>query len=948
MCSATLITMPLTVPEFVARWQRSKLSERAAAQSHFNQLCEVLGEQTPTEADQDGSTYTFEKGAKKAAGGDGFADVWKRGYFAWEYKRKHKDLDEAYQQLLQYREDLENPPLLVVCDLDRFQVHTNYTNTLKQVFAFDLADLDTNQPTATCKLPPLEVLRAVFTNPGRLKPGQTTAQVTEAAAAQFSRLAESLRSRGVPSERAAHFLMRVLFCLFSEDIGLLPNKLFSRLVTSNLERPADFTKRLKQLFGAMAGEGGSFGEHDIPYFDGGLFSDDEAYDLTRDDLGVLALASLLDWSSIEPAIFGTLFERGLDPDKRSQLGAHYTSEADIRLIVEPVLMEPLRRRWAEVEQKATEIIGKSKTLQKAGQTKSRRALSDLLMGFAAQLSKVRVLDPACGSGNFLYVALKQILDLEKKVSVFAATNGLSGLLPRTSPEQLYGIETNVYAHELASVVVWIGYIQWQHDNGFHFGSHPILKPLKNIQRMDAVLAYDAKGRPVEPAWPDADVIIGNPPFLGDKRMRDGLGDKYVDDIRSLYGDRLPGMSDLVCYWFERGRAMIEAGHAKRAGLLATQGIRGGENRTVLERIKDGGNIFWAQSDREWILDGAMVHVSMIAFDNGSETNVTLNGARVPEISAALTSGIDLTKALRLNENEDLAFIGDMKKGSFDVTKDIAACLLAAIGNPNGKPNSEVVRPFLNASDITGRTREKWIIDFGEMGEREAALYEAPFEYLRIHEKHHRDGVRNPLERARWWQHGRIAGEMRAAIGGLTKYVATPRHSKHRIFTWVGAQVVPDSALVVFATESDYFFGVLHSQLHELWSRRTGTQVRDAESGFRYTPMICFDAFPFPWPPGKEPKDDPRVEAIAAAARELVKKRDAWLNPPDTSAAELKKRTLTNLYNENPTWLQDAHRDLNEAVFAAYDWPKDLTDQDILTRLLQLNHQRFTQQQSQGN
>jgi hypothetical protein len=467
----------LTLPEFVARWQRSKLSERAAAQSHFNQLCEVLGERTPTEADQEGSAYTFEKGVKKVSGRDGFADVWMRGYFAWEYKGKHKDLNEAYQQLLQYREDLENPPLLVVCDLDRFEVHTNYTNTLKTIFAFDLADLVTNQPTATCKLPPLEVLRAVFTDPGRLKPGQTTDQVTQAAAQQFSQLAESLRSRGVPSERAAHFLMRLLFCLFSEDIGLLPDKLVSRLVTSNLERPADFTKRLKQLFGAMSGENGSFGEHDIPYFDGGLFSDDEAYDLTRDDLAGLALASLLDWSSIEPAIFGTLFERGLDPDKRSQLGAHYTSEADIRLIVEPVLMEPLRRRWAEVQQQAAEIVEKSKTQQKAGQTKLRKALSELLMGFAAELSKVRVLDPACGSGNFLYVALKQILDLEKKVSVFAATNGLSGLLPRTSPEQLYGIETNIYAHELASVVVWIGYIQWQHDNGFHFGSHPILKPV---------------------------------------------------------------------------------------------------------------------------------------------------------------------------------------------------------------------------------------------------------------------------------------------------------------------------------------------------------------------------------------------------------------------------------------------------------------------------------------
>ena len=343
----------LSIPEFVARWQRSTLSERSAAQPHFLDLCEILGQPTPAEVDQEGNTYTFEKGVTKTSGGDGFADVWMRGFFAWEYKGKHKDLNAAYQQLLQYREDLENPPLLVVCDFDRFEVHTNYTNTQKQIFAFELADLVTNHPTETCKLPPLDVLRAVFTDPGRLKPGQTTAQVTEAAAAQFSKLAESLRSRGVPSERAAHFLMRLLFCLFSEDIGLLPGKLFSRLVESNLQRPAEFTKRLRQLFSAMAGEQGSFGEHDIPYFDGGLFSDDEAYDLTRDDLAVLALSSVLDWSSIEPAIFGTLFERSLDPDKRSQLGAHYTSEADIRLIVEPVLMEPLRRRWAEVEQKAT-------------------------------------------------------------------------------------------------------------------------------------------------------------------------------------------------------------------------------------------------------------------------------------------------------------------------------------------------------------------------------------------------------------------------------------------------------------------------------------------------------------------------------------------------------------------------------------------------------------------
>jgi type II restriction/modification system DNA methylase subunit YeeA len=367
--------------------------------------------------------------------------------------------------------------------------------------------------------------------------------------------------------------------------------LFTRLIESNLSRPEEFISKLRLLFTAMASEHGSFGEHNIQYFDGGLFSDDEAYELTRDDLTVLSRAAGLSWASIEPAIFGTLFERSLDPDKRSQLGAHYTGGDDIRLIVEPVLMEPLRKRWLEVQKNATEIVEKAKGQQKAGQTKARRALSELLKGFAAEVASTRILDPACGSGNFLYVALKRLLDLEKEVSVFAANNGLSGLLPLTNPAQLYGIETNAYAHELASVVVWIGYIQWQHDNGFIIGSHPILKPLQNIKRMDAVLTYDEKGEPIEPEWPDADVIIGNPPFLGDKKMREALGDKYVEDLRAVYAERIPGGSDLVCFWFEKAREMIENGRARRAGLLATQGIRGGRNRIVLERIIETGKFF---------------------------------------------------------------------------------------------------------------------------------------------------------------------------------------------------------------------------------------------------------------------------------------------------------------------------------------------------------------------
>ena len=565
----------LTLPDFVNKWRNAGLTERAGAQMHFLELCDVLVEAHPASEDSSGATYTFEKGGTTIEGKQGFADVWKRGCFGWEYKGKHKDLTVAYQQLLKYREDLENPPLLVVCDLELFEIHTNFTGTAKQVYRFSLGDLLKNQATADCKLPPIEVLRAVFTDPARLRPDRSAADVTEMAAAEFATLADSLRARGVDPQRAAHFLMRLLFCLFAEDIGLLPPKLFSVLLERTRHRPADFKTRLAQLFAAMA-TGGAFGADDIAHFDGDLFTDAEVFDLSTNDIETLLRVSALDWSSIEPAIFGTLFERSLDPDKRSQLGAHYTSRDDIMLIVEPVLMAPLRRRWVEVKAKAEKLLEKAKT-GKAGAKKLENDLRNLLLGFVDELSHIRVLDPACGSGNFLYVSLKSLLDLWKEVSVYASTHGLPGLLPyQVRPSQLYGIEINVYAQELASVVVWIGYIQWLHDNGFGVPPSPILQRLHNIRRMDAVLNHDEQGQIVEPEWPDADVIIGNPPFLGGKRLRTGLGDSYVEALFHLYQGRVPPEADLVTYWFEKARGLVESKRAKRVGLLATQSIRAGQ------------------------------------------------------------------------------------------------------------------------------------------------------------------------------------------------------------------------------------------------------------------------------------------------------------------------------------------------------------------------------------
>ncbi len=929
----------LDLPTFIAKWQRSTLTERSSAQQHFLDLCAVLDQPTPATADPEGDWYTFEKGARKIGGGGGWADVWKRKYFGWEYKGKRKDLTAAYQQLLQYREDLENPPLLVVCDLNRFEVHTNFTGTVKHIYAFTLDELARNEPTLTCSLPPLEVLRAVFTQPDRLRPTRTTARVTEDAAREFATLADSLRQRSADPEAAAHFLMRLLFCLFAEDIGLLPPRLFATLVERTRTRPADFTVRLGQLFMAMS-SGGYFGADDIAHFNGGLFADATVLPLTNNDLTTIARAAALDWASIEPAIFGTLFERSLDPAKRSQLGAHYTSRDDILLIVEPVLMTPLRRRWATVQENARVAIARRDAASGGARTLYQRSLERLLLSFADEIAAVRVLDPACGSGNFLYVSLKRLLDLFLEVSRFAANNGVAGLLPYTvGPMQLYGIELNVYAHELASVVVWIGYIQWLHDNGFGIPEDPILKPLHNIRHMDAILTHDDDGRPMEPPWPEADVIIGNPPFVGGNKVRQELGNTYINDLFALYKGRIPAFSDLVCYWFERARALMAEHHVNRVGLLATQGIRGGANRTVLERIKESGDIFWAQADRNWVLDGATVHVSMVAFDNGSEDSHILDGHPVIAINADLTAGVDLTTAVDLHENARLCFMGPSPKAPFDIIASVAETMLRAPLNVNGRPNSDVVRPVASAVDLGTRARNKWTIDFGQMPLAQAALYEQPFAYVKEHVYPVRMQEKKVQYAGNWWQYARPRVEMRDALKGKPRYIATPGVAKHRIFVWVQPEVLCNQGTLVFARDDDYFFGVLHSRLHELWARGTGTQLREVESGFRYTPTSTFETFPFPWAPGTEPVDSPLVEAIAAAARNLVSLRDRWLTPPSITESLRRTRTLTTLYNERPTWLDLAHEALDQAVLDAYGWPYTISDEEIVGRLLAINHER---------
>jgi type II restriction/modification system DNA methylase subunit YeeA len=481
---------------------------------------------------------------------------------------------------------------------------------------------------------------------------------------------------------------------------------------------------------------------------------------------------------------------------------------------------------------------------------------------------------------------------------------------------------------------------------------PILRVLSNIQHRDAIMELnaggsprlDSAGTPSEPAWPKVDFIISNPPFLGGKLLRRNLGDAYVDALLKLYKDRVPAEADLVTYWFEKAREMVERDQVRAVGLVATQAIRGGANREVLKRIAESGNIFMAWSDRNWINEGAAVHISIVGFDGGEEPAHVLDGAAVDAINVDLTSGLDASRALPIPENANLCFMGTTKIGAFDLDPETARQMLEAPLNPNGRPNSDVVRPWVNALDITRRPRGMYIVDFGvEMPEVQAALYERPFEHVRENVKPERMENNREGYRLKWWVHGEPRPDLRAALGKLKRYIITPRVSKYRVFVWLGVETVPDSATFAIARDDDYFFGVLHSRAHEVWARAQGTQLREVESGFRYTPTSTFETFPFPWPPGKEAKNSPLVKAIADAARELVEQRDRWLNPPNAGPEVLAKRTLTNLYNDltagKCAWLENAHRKLDEAVFAAYGWPVALTDQEILERLLALNRAR---------
>ncbi|WP_439576447.1 class I SAM-dependent DNA methyltransferase [Elioraea sp.] len=933
--------------DFIAAWRTRDGTERQLAQAHFRDLCDLLGVAAPP----DGEGYVFEYGLGKTTGARGWADVFRRGCFGWEYKRPGADLTPAYAQLQQYAPALDNPPLLIVSDCRRIELHTNWTNAVHEVHRFGLEDLaDAAQR---------DRLKRAWTDPDFFRPGRTRAQATKEAADAFADLAARLATQGHPAPAIARFIDRWVFSLFADDIGLLPDGLVPRMLAASERFPDRFAENCAKLFAAMARPGGVIDFEPVPWFNGDLFADAEALPVGRDDIRLLRGIAALDWSQIDPAIFGTLFEHFLNPEKRGQIGAYYTDPRQIMQLVEPVVIRPLAAEWQAAREEIAALLGKA--AKGAARTRAERRAGEVFGAFMERLRGYRVLDPACGSGNFLYLSLQALKDFERMVGIAAEALGLARPLAfAVGPESVRGIEKDPYAAELARLVVWIGEIQWNRRNGFDVARDPVLRPLPGIECRDALLTADGG----EASWPAAEAIVGNPPFLGGQFIRRALGDADYATLRRVFGDRIAGSADLVTYWFEKARAQIASGKAKRAGLVATNSIGGQASRGVLDRIRDSGQtIFEAWSDEEWIVDSAAVRVSLICFGEPPSDAITLDGKPVTAINADLSGGGgDLTQARPLRENAGRCFQGSKKVGPFEVPGEQARDWLHLPANPNGRPNADVLRPSWIGIDLVRRPRDLWIIDFSGLTAEQAALYEAPFAHVLRHVKPLRDQNRDRQRRERWWLFGRSGADMRAAIAPLARFIATPEVAKHRVFRWVPAPVLPDCQLMVTARDDDTTFGILHSRFHEAWALRLGTWLGVGNDP-RYTPTTTFETFPLPegLTPDRPPDpSDPRAAAIAAAAQRLDALREAWLNPPDLvrrkpevvpgfpdrllpvsaeAAAVLKTRTLTNLYNARPQWLVDAHAALDAAVAAAYGWDAGVGEDEALARLLDLNRAR---------
>jgi hypothetical protein len=1056
---------------FISEWALTGGSELANTQSFVNGLCALIGVDPPkgSRTDDTHNDYVFERRVfqKEADGTESFGriDAYKRHCFVLEAKqgsdadRKaaeqgEADLDifgqtaaarfkrgtakrgtptwskamvEARGQAERYAKALPIdhgwPPFLLVTDVGHcIDVYADFSGTGKQYTQFpdaarfrialdDLRDEDVRTRLAT-----------IWTDPLSLDPSKEAARVTREIAGHLAELSKRLEKREQNPTRVADFLMRCLFTMFAEDVRLIPEGSFTHFLTRMQKRPENFAPNLSSLWqvmdkGGLAGVLGEAGET-VLRFNGYLFKDTTAIALNADEIGLLIEAASHKWNHVEPAIFGTLLERALDGKERAKLGAHYTPRAYVERLVMPTIMEPLRADWAGVQAAAGQLI----EAEKADEAYA------VIEKFHAQLAQIKVLDPACGTGNFLYVALARMKELEGEVIgrlAELAPEGEKQTVAELSghtitPENFLGIEINPRAAAIAQLVLWIGYLQWHFRvNGEgKVPPEPVLRDVKTIENRDALITWDKKvlerdehGKPLTrwdgetmklhpvtgkkvpdddarveveryiapkaAKWPKADFIVGNPPFIGGKDVRERLGGGYFDALFKTTD--VPESADFVMQWWDKAALATRKDKTRRFGFVTTNSITQVFSRRVIAKhldAKAGVSLRFAIPNHPWVdeKDGAAVRIAMTVaepqrksgrdsgmmqtvLDETAAPQTVTFGINIGQISADLRIGADVASTIPLKANEKLASRGVQLMGDgFIVTPEQATALALSADSPHIRTgaveNDTVIFDYRNGRDLASRARGVKVIDLYGLTEAQVRdRYPAVYQHVVTTVKPHREQNNRASYRDNWWLFGEPRSELRRALAGVSRYIATIETAKHRVFQFLPMSILPDNKLACIALDDAYFLGVLSSRFHVPWAIESGGRLGMGDDPV-YVKSRCFDPFPFPADVPEPLKAHIRTEAEALDAlrkQVLAAHDDLTLTGLYNVLEALKAgRALTDkdrdIHDRGLVTLIRQHHDaIDTAVAEAYGWPADLSDEEILTRLVTLNKTRAAEE-----
>ena len=1033
--------LPRPVPDapdldtFLADAAASGGAERANAQTFLGDLARVLGVEPPhlTTGDPAADAYVFERPLAFRDGRQqkGFIDLYKRGHFVLETKQgadaKRSEagtklrqghgvrgsrawettMEAARAQAEGYARNLEAseppPPFVVVCDVGYcLDLYADFSGSGRLYAPFPDAERARIPLTRLREPETRALLAALFEDPHSLDPARRQARVTVELAETLAGLAAGLADARTPdgapmdAEAVGGFLSRALFCMFAEDAGLIPEAAFTSLLDAYTDDLDALPLALSDFFDTMD-RGGFVGEvrARLRRFNGQLFKDTRAPVLSAAQRQALADAARADWSDVEPSIFGTLLERALDPRERHRLGAHFTPRAAVERLVGPAVLEPLREQWAGVRAAAQQTLEAAEAATGATRTRRRNEARALLAGFLTRLASVTVLDPASGSGNFLYVTFAGLKALEDEVR--RTTERLVGESVGegfgVTPRQMRGIELNARAAAIADLVLWIGYLQWHRAR---YGAsqplpEPVLEGYGQVEHRDAVLADDGTPAP----WPDAEFIVGNPPFLGAGPMRAALGDEYVDALRAAY-PRVPESSDLVMHWWHRAAEAVRRGEVERFGLITTNSLPQTFNRRVVEAHLDGEPVgarpgeeglfqgggevsalvlTFAVPDHPWVdsSDGAAVRVSMTAGaraeafepdagrlavvtderdEDGDEIAEVDLTDHVGRINPDLTVGADVTKAEPLEANANLANRGVQLFGSgFIVTPGEAERL--GLGRVPGAEG--VIRPYRNGRDLTQSPRGVLVIDlFGLSADEARERFPEAYEHVVREVKPERDENRRKVRREKWWLFGETNPKLRRQLDGLARYIVTPETTKHRVFQFLDGSILPDNALVNIPLDDAFYLGVLSSTVHTEWALAAGGTLEDRP---RYNKTRCFEPFPFPEAAAGHANE---IRALGGAidAHRKARQRETGVGLTDLyNAVEALRAGRALSAKEQRAaddglahTLLDLHRQLDRAVLDAYGWD-DLDAEAptfwaaVLDRLVALNAERRAEEEA---